>query len=83
MENKKITLNEGFVNLHNKMIAQVVETLWSMERIRPMDQTEFEEWQGKSAKKEKVEKALIKELKEREKNLEVINEIIKKYENKQ
>ncbi|GEM_PF-2902867 len=75
-----ISKKEALESLANSMQKQIVETEWEIERIKPLSKKEFEEFQGKTAQKKEIEKLLINKLKEREKNLEVISKMIKKYE---
>ena len=76
---KQITLKEGFIDLYNRMIKMLVEKVWEIERIKKI-KDESDEWYdftGIGAIKEKVLAKLKRELKEREKNLEILKEIIK------
>lgn len=75
-----ITLKEAFENLHDRMMKQLAETIWTMERIKPMNQKEVEKFQGKTVKKNLLLKSLKQELKERTENLESIKKIIKRHE---
>lgn len=73
-----INLKEAFENLHDRMLKQLAETMWTIERVSPMNQKEVEEFQGKAVKK-KLMKSLKQELKERQENLKVIEKILQKY----
>ena len=75
-----LTLLEALQDLADRNQKQIAETLWSIERIKPMSQKELEEWQGKSAQKKNVEQVLEKELKERQENLACVLKLIKKYD---
>lgn len=72
-----ITLKEAFEDFHDRLIKQVAETLWNIERVRPMNQKEVEKFQGKGVIKHKLLVDLTLELRERRKNIEVLDEIIK------
>lgn len=75
-----ITLKEAFENLHDRMQKQIAETIWTIERVKPMSQKEVEEFQGKSVKKKLLEKSLKQELKERQDNIKVLERMLTKYE---
>ena len=74
-----ITLKKALINLGNRMQEQIAEKVWEIERIKKI-KDESDEWYdfaGIGAIKEKVLAKLKRELKEREKNLEILKEIIK------
>ena len=76
---KQITLKEGFIDLYNRMIKMLAEKIWEIERVKRI-KDKSDEWYdfvGPGAIKEKVLAKLERELKEREKNLKVLEEIIK------
>ena len=75
-----ITLKEAFENLHDRIMKQIAETIWTIERVKPMSQEEAEKFQGKAVKKNLLLKSLKEELKERNENLETIKKIIKRHE---
>lgn len=75
-----ITNKEAMIDLANRLVKQKVETLWTIERIKPLDKKQFEKFQGAGANKEKILASLEKELKEREENIKVINKMILEYE---
>ena len=70
-------MKEAFQKLHEKMMNQLAETTWLIKRIEPLNQEETEKLQGKGVIKEKLLKDLEFELKERKKNIEVLDKIIK------
>ena len=72
-----MTLKEAFENLYDRMLKQVAETMWTIERINPLSQKETEEFQGKTVKKKLLMKSLKQELKERQENLRVLEKMIK------
>ncbi len=74
-----ITLKEAFEDLYNRIQKQLAETLWTIKRVKPMSSEEVEEFQGSGVKKKLLLKNLQKEKTEREKNLEVVKEIIENY----
>ena len=76
---KQITLKEGFIDLYNRMIKMLAEKVWEIERIKRIKDKsdEWYDFAGPGAIKEKVLAKLERELKEREKNLKVLEEIIK------
>lgn len=74
-----INLHEAFESLHDRMLKQVAETMWTIERINPMSQKETEEFQGDAVKKKLLMKSLKKELEERQENLKVVEKILQKY----
>lgn len=78
-----ITLKEAFENLHDRIQKQIAETMWTIERIKPMSQKEVEEWQGKTVKKKLLQKNLNQELKERQGNLKTLEKILQKYASRQ
>ena len=74
-----ITFKKALINLGNRMQEQIAEKVWEIERIKKI-KDESDEWYdfaGIGAIKEKVLAKLKRELKEREKNLEILKEIIK------
>ena len=77
---KKISLKEGFIDLRNRMILQICEKIWEIERVKRIKDKsdEWYDFAGPGAIKKKILDKLERELKEREKNLEVLIEIIKK-----
>jgi hypothetical protein len=74
-----ISLADAFVDLYTRTQKQLAETIWTIERIKPMSQKEVEEFQGKTVKKGLLMKDLQRELKERKENLKVVLELIKKH----
>lgn len=78
--NFMISLKEAFEDLHDRMLKQLAETMWTIDRIKPMSQKEVEEFQGKSVQKKLLMKSLKKELKERQGNLKVLEQRLAKYE---
>ena len=76
---KQITLKEGFIDLYNRMIKMVAEKVWEIERVKRIKDKsdEWYDFAGTGAIKERVLVKLERELKEREKNLEILKEIIK------
>ncbi len=74
-----LTLKQAFEDLYDRMQKQRAETIWTIERIKPMSQKEVEEFQGKAVKKDSILKSLEKELKEREDNLTVVGRLLQKY----
>ena len=74
----KITLKEGFIDLHNRMVKMEAEKIWEIERVKSIEDKsdEWYDFAGSGAIKEKVLAKLNKELYEREKNLEVLDKII-------
>lgn len=79
MFDKIITRKEALINLANIMQKQIVETEWEIERIKPMTQEEFENFQGESAQKGAMEKLLKDKLKERKQNRDYVLKMIGKY----
>lgn len=79
---KLLTFKEAFEDLHNRMQKQLAETIWTIERIKPMDQQAVEIFQGKGVKKKMLMKELEIEKETRKGNLKVISEILKNYGNK-
>jgi len=77
--NHMITLKEAFEDLHDRIQKQIAETMWTIERIKPMSQKEVERWQGKTTKKKLLLKSLEEELKERQDNLKTLDGILKNY----
>ena len=75
-----ITLKQAFEDLYDRMQKQIAETLWNIERVKPMSQKEVNEFQGKGVKKDLLLKNLEKELKERKDNLKVVGKMLQKYE---
>jgi len=74
-----ITLKEAFEDLRDRMLKQVAEKIWEIERVKRIKDKsdEWYDFAGPGAIKEKVLAKLERELKEREKNLKVLEEIIK------
>ena len=74
-----ITLKEAFEDLRDRMLKQVAEKIWEIERVKRIKDKsdEWYDFAGTGAVKEKVLVKLEKELREREKNLEILKEIIK------
>ncbi len=77
-----ITLQEAFEDLHDRMMKQIAEKVWEIERIIPLKGKAFEEFAGSGAKKNKYLLKLKIELRERQTNLDILIEIIKKYADK-
>ena len=72
-----ITFKEALKDLRNRMMKQLGETVWTIERVTPMNRWEVEEFQGKGVKKRNLMKALTKDLKERMENIEAIDKILR------
>jgi len=74
-----MTLKEAFQNLHDRMMLQLAEKIWEIERVKALKDKskEWYEFVGPGAIKEKVLAKLEREKKEREENLRVLEEIIK------
>lgn len=71
-----ITFKEALKDLRDRMMKQLAETVWTIERLTPMNRWEVEAFQGKGVVKKKLMKDLTKELKERIENIEVIDKIL-------
>jgi len=74
-----ITLKEAFEDLHDRLMKQVAEKMWEIERVEPLEGDEFYDFVGAGVVKNKLMKKLKRELKELQGNLEVIKKIIKQY----
>ena len=74
-----ITLKEAFEDLRDRMLKQVAEKIWEIERVKRIKDKsdEWYDFAGPGAIKEKVLAKSKRELKERKKNLKVLEEIIK------
>ena len=74
-----ITFKKALINLGNQMQEQIAQKAWEIERIKRIKDKsdEWYDFAGIGAIKEKVLAKLKRELKEREKNLEILKEIIK------
>jgi len=74
-----MTIKEAFQNLHDRMILQLAEKIWEIERVKQLKDksAEWYEFAGPGAIKKKVLDKLEREKKEREENLRVLEEIIK------
>ena len=70
-------IKDAYLRLHDKMMNQLAETIWLIERVKPLSQEETEKLQGKGVIKEKLLKDLEFERKEREKNIKVLEKIMK------
>jgi len=77
-----ISLAEAFVDLYTRIQKQIAETMWTIERIKPMSQKEVEKFQGKTVKKKLLMEDLQKELEERKGNLKVVLKLINEYDTK-
>lgn len=75
-----ITLKEAFLELHDRLMSQLAETIWTINRVKSMTQKEVEKFQGKGVIKGKLLVDLASEKKEREGNIKVIKEIIEQNE---
>lgn len=76
---EEINLKEAFIDLKNRMMMALAEKLWEIERVKRIKDksNEWYDFAGPGAIKKKVLDKLERELKERRKNLEVLEEIIK------
>jgi len=74
-----ITFKKALINLGNQMQEQIAQKAWEIERIKRIKDKsdEWYDFAGPGAIKEKVLAKSERELKEREKNLKVLEEIIK------
>jgi len=74
-----ITFKKALINLGNQMQEQIAQKVWEIERIKRIKDKsdEWYDFAGIGVVKEKVLTKLERELKEREKNLKVLEEIIK------
>ena len=74
-----ITLKEAFEDLHDRILKQLAEKIWEKERVKPLEGNAFYDFVGVGVVKEKKLKELDREIKERQGNLKVIKQILKKY----
>ena len=74
-----ITFKKALINLGNRMQEQIAERVWEIKRIKRIKDKsdEWYDFAGTGAIKKRVLAKLKRELKEREKNLEILKEIIK------
>lgn len=74
-----INLKEAFEDLHDRLMKQQSETIWTIKRVMSMNQKEVERFQGKGIIKDKLLADLGLELKERQSNLNVLDKLLKDY----
>lgn len=74
-----ITLKQAFEDLHDRIAKQLAESLWEKERTEPLTGQEFSDFSGEGADKKKVMQRIDKDIKERQRNLKVVESILKRY----
>jgi len=76
-----ITLKEAFEDLHDRMLKQVAEKMWEIERVKGLKGDALIHFAGAGTVKKKLLSQLTDELEEREGNLETLKRIIKNHAN--
>ncbi len=74
-----IKLKQAFEDFHDRIMKQIAEKIWEITRVEKLEGKEFYQFVGEGVIKEKLIKKLKDELRERQENLKVLNEIIKKH----
>ncbi len=74
-----ITLKEAYEDLGNRMMKQIAEASWELERIKGIKEGsgEWKKFTGGHAKKKELIKSIEADIKERKKNLEVLKKLVK------
>lgn len=66
-----LTIKKATEDLFDRMLKQIIETIWTIKRIEPMSQKEVEKFQGTGTIKKKLQEELKSELIERIENIKI------------